>query len=219
MTDIGWTALDVLDDVKVCDVFYMHTHSTGALVWSDSNDYWRQYPSNPPPLTPENIWPIQPPPSGGYAFLPARVEANGSGLPPYNSTGLPPINLAFLDTCSSGSDNLFAEGLLYPQGNVYTGGPLDFPEDQCEVGFQITALFDNCDGYNQAFWGALADGWDADTARRQLFSAYQGANKPNDPETLVHVWGDWATRLKGVYTGFLGQETRWYFDGGNLPLD
>lgn len=61
----------------------------------------------------------------------------------------------------------------------------------------------------QAFWGALTDGYTVDKARRDVYDAYQ-AVKPADPRELMHVWGDFYTRLHGVYTGVGGRETRWF---------
>jgi hypothetical protein len=54
---------------------------------------------------------------------------------------------------------------------------------------------------NEAFWGALEDGYTVHEARMFLFDAYKGSNRPESATDLMHVWGDFHTRLKGVYSG------------------
>jgi len=125
-TSLGWNAYQLLGDFRNANVFYVHTHGTPNNIWSDTDDHHFYHPG---PYTGigyprENIWPTTAAPTplnAQFVFQPERVIANGSGLPPYNSTGQPPITLAHFQTCGTHHDNYFAAAVLYPEGNAYTG--------------------------------------------------------------------------------------------------
>jgi hypothetical protein len=200
-TTLGWDKYAMLPGVGDSNVFYVHTHGDETSFWTDKNDYHFAYP-NPPTIAPENAYALTVP-SGdlhGFALKPTRIAANGSGLPPFNSTGIPPVNLAFLDTCGAGTDNDFAEALLYPGGNFYTGYSW-YPECQSEVGYAMTKMSDQTRACNEAFWERLEAGYTVHEARLKAYEAYKGDNKPASHIDFMHVWGDFYTRLKGVYSG------------------
>lgn len=212
-TMLGWDKVDLLQALSDVNVFYVHTHGSQTHFWTDKNDYHFSYP-NPPAISPENAFAVTVPlnyQQTGFTLKPTRIAANGTGLPPFNSTGLPPINVAFLDACDAGTDNSFAEALLYPGGNFYTGY-LWFPENQAEVGYAISFQAGQTADCNEAFWGTLADGYTVHEARLEVYEAYDGSNKPANPVDLMHVWGDFYTRLSGVYTGsaYPSPQTTWW---------
>jgi hypothetical protein len=210
ITTIGWDRNDFLPGVGDSNVFYVHTHGNDEFFWMDTNDYHYDRLGSPGP--PDNAYAEIAPPSDlhGFALKPTRVTANGSGLPPFNSTGIPPVNLAFVDSCTTGTTNSFALAFLYPYGNSYTP-PLS-SEDQAEVGYNITKETEQTRRCNDAFWGALEDGKTVNRARFELFQAYEGTNEPAFATDLLHVWGDFYMRLKGVYTGseFPTLQTDWW---------
>lgn len=64
---------------------------------------------------------------------------------------------------------------------------------------------------NQAFWGALANGYSAMHARNDAFYVY-GPHKgaPEVPTDYMSVWGDWHTKLRGAYDGLHEPSGTWF---------
>ncbi len=85
-------------------------------------------------------------------------------------------------------------------------------EDQAELGYSFPFLLSQTSAVDETFWQALAQGKTADVARQLAYKAYHGSNPPADYTQFMHVWGDFYTRLHGVYTGSGTPEdqTAWY---------
>jgi len=211
VTDLGWPSNWFYNAMEeTISVVYLHTHGEAECAVPDP-------PISEPPATwmlsdldELGLYPEEEP-DWKYFIVPdsilyRRQLAIGSGTPPFNSTGKPPIWLAFNDGCKTGNDNAFAEAYLWP----YTTINGDWCANQAQCGWSIYKTSNQTKPCMEVFWGYMADGWHADKARIELYDAYQGLNKPLDPRDLVHVYGDWNTRLHGVYTGTPGQETRWF---------
>jgi len=134
VTSRGWGSGDLLAGLADCTVFYVHTHGATTYYWTDLNDFYNWYPAAPESWS-ENAYASS---TGGdpYGFVlePTRVNAMGSGLPPFNSTGLPPIALSFMVACDTGTNNDFAEAYLYPYTNAYVNPAI---EDQSELGYNL----------------------------------------------------------------------------------
>jgi len=178
-TSPGWTRMAFLDDLVPCTALYIHTHAvTPAMITADD-------PGEV--ITANDMWLV-------------RQVAVGSGYPPFNS-GTPPINLAFVDSCITGQENYFAEALLFPE---YTAYNQNWCENQCEVGWRIEKLTVGTRAASEAFWGALAGGVTAHQARDAASRAYwyHTTGDPNyqSPTQTLSVWGDYCTRLCGLYT-------------------
>lgn len=205
-TRMGWTAGDFGLDSMIGNVIDIHTHGNEHFMWSDSNDWWYVYAGGSPATT-DIYGTVAGPPADSIALIDYREIANGPGspLPPFNS-GSPPISLAMLSTCDAGVDNTFAEGLLYPYGNMYAGVS-DYPEDQSCIGLAIPFQSDQNAFTNEAFWKALKNRKTADEARKKAFQAHDGDDKPELATEFMHVWGDFYTRLKSVYTGDSSQQS------------
>lgn len=194
-------------------VAYIHTHGERVVypptnpydpsfigLWSDLDEL-----SLPAGTQPPTEYMIAPQSSSGGSVQSSRQQAMGSGLPPFNSSGLPPIWLAFNDACITGRTNAYAEAYLWPYQNAYGG----WCENQASCGWTIYKSTNQTKACIEVFWSAMASGWDTDTARVRLYFSYQGDDKPTNERALVHVYGDFCTRLHGVYTAQLGQESRW----------
>jgi hypothetical protein len=126
-----------------------------------------------------------------------RQVAVGSGYPPFNS-GSPPINLAFTDACITGQDNQFAEALLFPE---YTAYNQNWCENQSEVSWRISKLVLGTKASSEALWFALAGGATANQARDVASNAYWAlVGGYLFPTSTMSVWGDYYTRLYGLYT-------------------
>lgn len=200
ITQLGWDKNDMFDSLADCNVLYIHTHGNEAKFWTDKNDYWYSYP-NPPLISPENAYPSST--SGdanGFVLLPTRQYAIGEGFPPINSGNVPSINLAFIQTCESGRTNSFAEAFLWPYRNYFTQGYL-LPENQAELGYEIPFERDQVEDVTKAFWDFVLRGKSVYEARAMAYEVYSGSNKPGSAPEFLRVWGDFATRLKTVYTG------------------
>lgn len=213
VTTLGWAAEEFGVDSQDCNVLHVNTHGATTFFWSDTNDYWYEYifglPNDYTHIT--NVYGCSTPqgaPTGSINLLDYRVAANGTGLPPFNSTAKPPINLAYFDCCSAGVTNEFAEATLYPYGNVYAG--MYSSENQSSVGYAITVSASQARNVAEAFWQRLEDRYTVTEARYQAYDAYQGGNKPGNATEFMHVWGDFYARLKGVYSGSTGANYNWH---------
>ncbi len=205
VTDQGWNFGSLASGLNNCSVVYVHTHGATTYFWTDTNDFHYFYPGAFNNSLDQDVYATQ----GPYALKPMRLNAIGSGLPPFNSTGNPPITIAFMDACDTGTDNSFADALLPPYTNYYSNPNI---EDQAELGYSFTFLLSRTSAVDTVFWHALSEGKTADEARQEAYGAYQGANTPQDYEHFLHVWGDFYSRLHGVYTGSAVPlaQTAWY---------
>ncbi len=104
------------------------------------------------------------------------INAGASQYPLYNS-GTPPVWLAFVDGCYTGAGNEFADAFLLPYWTAYNTRQCN---DQAELGWSIAKTSDQTKACAEAFWFDMRDGWDADSARRHIYAAYNGDNKPPD---------------------------------------
>jgi len=226
----GWKATEFYNSIEgPTSVVYLHTHG-----WSD------MYVLNPPLPSPWNpdtymlsdldelpavdpdteyyIYPTQAVRFNPYNVLYHRQLSIGSQYPPFNSTAKPPITLAFCDGCLSGNDNAFAEGFLWPYANYYGG----WCEDQSQLGWSISKWSHCTLDCQVVFWNALKEGYTVHQARLELFDRFvewedenipdvQQVN-PTNPVGLVHIYGDYYTRLHGVYSesSLLTSELRWW---------
>ncbi len=204
-----WAGSLVLQTMPTRTVLHLHSHGDAAKFWDDQNDYSLAYPSNPPSLPARSIFPLNAT-LPHVALFPQRILDHGSGPPPFN-TGWPPITLAFIDACETGLTNAYAEALLYPYGNAYTGLGQPFPENQAQCGYQFCIKLKYTKECNQAFWGALANGYSAMHARNDAFYVYgphKGASEV--PTDFMSVWGDWHTKLRGAYDGLHEPSGTWF---------
>jgi hypothetical protein len=234
-TGLGWPALGFLAMVEAATVVYVNTHGgpmgnagTGATTAfeSDAMDFWFWYDSAPPNSHPNYAEDFV---TGSFEnhlmrqykpILPRRVAANGSGLPPFN-TGEPPINLAFVDGCecglgpSQGYVQEFSGAFLYPGGNWYEGIG-SYPEDQSYCSYLIDVDIDRTKAVVQVFFSSLRDGYTVHQARIFAYDdAYAGAHDdPGSAFEWMVVYGDWHTRLHGVYTGVSDV----FSDGSPVPI-
>jgi hypothetical protein len=143
----------------------------------------------------------------GDSIYSRRVLANGSGLPFKNSTGHPPIWFAWNDACWTGNDNAFAEGYLYP---YYTQGGA-WCENQSQMGWSIASPIAMAKPGAETVWDHFQTGYTADESRLQLYIRYRqwccDNGEPVPPvgstaaRATIRLFGDFYTRLHGVYTG------------------
>lgn len=176
-TTLGWTRMDLLADLVPCTAFFVNTHAvTPQIITADDEAET---------ITATDMWLV-------------RQVAVGSGYPPFNS-GSPPVNLAFTNACITGLDNCFAEALLFPE---YTAYNQNWSENQSEVSWRIQKLVVGTRSASEAFWGALSAGATAHQARDEASDAYWDAigERRKDPRETLSVWGDYYTRLYGLYT-------------------
>lgn len=189
---LGWSATDILGDIAICTVFYVNTHGTNIppIFLSDLDETSGVQ---------EYVYP-----SSSYASGTTQVLETRKNVP----VTVPPINIAFLDSCLTGTTNDFADAFLWPStsGSGQT-------TDQAEIGWNITTNLDstNVDGY--AFWGSLGTGDTIHVARDKMISAYFSPNAPPNPAyTYASVWGDYYARLSyNVYTSDDNQSSNHWF--------
>lgn len=201
-----WSGSLVLQTMPTCTVIHLHSHGDELDIWDDQNDYTLDYPNNPPQLPGRSIMPMTAY-SPHVALHPQRVLDHGTGPPPFN-TGWPPITLAFMDACCTGLNQAYSAALLYPYGNAYTGLWQEFPENQAQCGYRFKFKLKYTRECNSEFWGALADGFSVDYARREAHAAY--SDGPKAAEDFMSVWGDWKAKLTGVYDGEDDPSGSWY---------
>ena len=217
-TNMPWTFQDVAACNYDCNVVHINTHGNDWDFVSDTNDVWvtGDYDINRKPIY------------GTYGLIftdptvdyvkPFRVAAHGSGQVPFNS-GSPPMNLVLLDACGSGTYNSFAEAYLYPYGNYFN--PAYSWECQAECGYVESFVGKCASATSEAFWQALQAGYTAHFARVKAYDAYINtgfdSGAPENAYDFMHVYGDWFTRLKGVYTAnpamLESAQSDWWRDG------
>ena len=178
---LGWSAANILADIGTCTVFYVNTHGETARTWllSDLSELTGQV---------EFIFPSAASQPGTIQVLETRQNT---------SVNIPPINLAFVDSCLTGTTNEFANALLWP-GASGSGQATD----QAEVGWTISTATNSTNADGQAFWGSLASGDTVHVARDKMISAYFNPTAPPNPaNTYATVWGDNYARLhSNAYT-------------------
>lgn len=208
VTTLGWADYNFLAALESDkNVSYVHTHGEAATLMPNlpfpvpgaawiTSDYDEL--SNPPgPVSQFYVDALE-----VYA---SRQLAIGSGnLPPYNPSGKPPLNIAFNDCCATGINNTFAEAYLWPYANAYGG----WTECQSQLGWSVIKYSLATKVSMLAFWGHLQQGYTADEARLQAEATYRtwvlynvGDIDLPDQRLLLHCYGDWYTRLHGVYSG------------------
>jgi hypothetical protein len=154
-------------------------------------------------------------------YLVWRMFANGSGLPPFNSTWAPPVTFAMLDFCTSGFSNAFST-ILFPYAGHYGG----WTRDQAVWTWNGWTRLIMTQNHVWHVFGRMKDGKTAWKARRdfllQMNHPSGDLNRPvdiipwDDPledqgtfrrvlyESDCPIWGDWHTKIKDVYTGHSG---------------
>lgn len=75
------------------------------------------------------------------------------------------------------------------------------PENQATPNFNIEKQSDQSLAVSTAIYEWLAQGETLDAVRVRAYNAYNGENKPDSPEELLRLWGDFYTKIKGVYYG------------------
>lgn len=197
---LGWGATVFCESIQGSSLVYLATHGSTEHVWSDVNDHNLSWPTVPPPTTPTFIYPVEMGSGTGDVVLDHRITANGSGLPPLNSTCIPPTNLAVIMACDTGSSNAFADGFLYPYANVYSPwSPI--PENQAFLGFGYKVRLAHYGELASVLFEGLADGLVVHQARMRVWQQFAGRDGiPEDYEDFLPVWGDPFARIKGVYT-------------------
>lgn len=152
-----------------------------------------------------------------YNYPTGRQLNNGTGWPPMNSTGLPPINLLLLEVCEAGSDGSFATA-LYPYGNIYSPYTV---ENQAVHAYTVFTRSADSEASAQALVGQLVIGKSILQASTYLLANAEdldimcsdtnpGTNRPLSLTTDRAIYGDFATRIRNVYTGLSGNSTNWY---------
>lgn len=212
---LGWASIAFYDDLQLdASVIYLHSHGTSDRIvanppianapstwmYSDFDEHgWSSFPTH--------YYYIMPLDEANYPWSvieSVQYSVGSDNLPPYNASARPNIRLAFNDGCLTGNDNAFAEAYLWPYADHYGG----WTTNQSQCGWTISKYSDATKPCAEAFWHKLRDRYTVDQARIELYSAYvlwcinnnATPNYPSDPRDLVHVFGDYYTRLKGVYS-------------------
>lgn len=188
----GWAPSIVELDTYDAAVFYFHAHGDPTLI----SDYlgMKIFPSD---------------------VLDWREQTNGSGYPPQNSTGRPLTQYVHLDACSAAYDNSYANW-FWPYYRVdFPGGPCI---NQAVFGYAGSTLCNERVMQAGLYWPKLEAGRTVVEMRDDLVlycqfrwlwynEHYIHVERPAgtwwhvDEASDCPIWGDWYTRLKGVYTG------------------
>lgn len=222
--EAGWDWADLSLGIQGSTSMFISTHGGIGEVWSaayfltDSDDATNYYPNAPNEEDKEHVVGTSVY-EGLKEILPVRVNANGTGLPPYN-TGNPPMNFVWVNACKSGYqdvptiDNTFPEAFLHPIDNAFHPTPI--PENQAYCGYLINFLLRRNADTTAEFFERLKSGYTVNQAREFAYIAYANWQVPRNFQTLAHEWmavyGDWKTRVHGVYTGIEDHDpvTEWY---------
>lgn len=209
---LGWTDADLLPQLQTCTAFWVYSHGNsdtinGGFFETDRRD--AHFETTPPSLSPQLM-------RGGYSNLPNHVPtqptrslAVGSGgVPPFNS-GFPPINLAVLWACNDATKAIgspyysLPHSLVWPGYNFFTqAGPTI--ENQAVVGtapgmFVLTTAWRPV---TETFFQTLYEGRTVHNARIEAYLTHKDlTGGPANYDLFLLVWGDYATRMRGVYTG------------------
>lgn len=204
-----WSQFSIVNAIGDAAVYYegahgnSFTHYTGVnpteLFWCDE----------------DNRVGVGEPDSFSYEL--ARALRNGSGYPPFNITQHPPVTFAMMCHCSSGftppDDSMFLHYFKTPLVPYYDGYG-QFVKDQAVVTWGGTIFVS--ESQNQVYWffSKLRLGKTVSFARDQFLALNVPGNphpvnvKP--PDGTKHlasqpidckIYGDFYTRIKGVYTG------------------
>jgi hypothetical protein len=233
VTNLGWTWLQLEPAIAASSVFYVNTHGGlsapygQAYFETDSNDWNLYYPQDPPDVPGSAFQGVMGSTettllSGWFTIDETRISAIGGGLPPFN-TGNPPVTLAWIDGCRGGVqgevgglyyDGTFPEAFLHPVGNAYSPPPSS--ENQAFCGSLIDPDANRTAEVAIEFFSALRDGFTVNRARELAYVAYMDGSVDRNWRIAAHSWmavyGDWAMRLHGVYTGIdeLEPVTAWF---------
>jgi hypothetical protein len=97
-------------------------------------------------------------------------------------------------------------------GNFYN--PPWSAENQCFASYLIDVAIDKTNVVTQEFFSLLSNGWTVNKAREKSYQYYDPDCPVSERIARSHQWmaiyGDWATRLHGVYTGTEGRTLAWY---------
>lgn len=215
-TSFGWPAATYIDTLTNKNVCYVNSHAgtTSGIssFWSDINDYHIYYPTIPADMHPQ--WAEEEitgsfggPISIHRPILPRRTSDNGTGLPPFNSTGVPPINFVWVDGCKAGLNDELSTGFLYPYGNYYSPPPTGFPENQSLVTYKVDVYLRATADVTNALYEALHAGFTVHEARDIAWLTYKvltvtgSRSDPTSATGWMAVFGDYYTRVNGVYSG------------------
>lgn len=211
-----WDWIEVESAMQSCNVLHVGTHGEydpafGGVWATDYNDY------NGQPTPPNLKWHYYSGNSLGsneqlemHALLPLREAAVGTGWPPFNS-GNPPITVSFIYACLVGLDSQNSNALLWPNFNAFQPWSATMPEDQASAQWRISSKINGHYASSYAFWVNLFLGQTVSKAREQAVFAYINATGIQISETDLALYGDFNSRLKGVYnpSGF-PTPTPWY---------
>jgi hypothetical protein len=153
-----------------------------------------------------------------------RVEINGTGYPPQNSTGEPITQFVLFDTCSTGYTNAY-NTWFWPFYRVdFTGAPCI---NQALFGYAGTTLWTDRLHMAGLYWPMFED-WRTVVEMRDNLVEYCTYYWATFAEEFIRIerpygtwgyvdeaadcpiWGDWYMRLKGVYTGDTTYPVGWY---------
>ena len=204
----GWTQERVEADSNDAAILYFNTHGNVNTIETDV---------------------------GSYTFNSQNVESwrqniNGSGWPPLNSTGKPLTQYVHIDACLSGSDNSFTTW-FWPYYRHYfpPSGPDNAVTNQALFGYAGLIFWDDRQRQASLYWPMLKAGrtvvemrdnlvefcndyWDIYGERYISIERPTGTVSHVDEAGDCPVWGDFYTRLKGVYTGNTTWPVGWYRD-------
>lgn len=208
----GWTWETVKADSNDASVLYFNTHGTFdeqaliPILFTDAS-------------------------AGGFnAFnsddvLVWREEINGTGLPPLNSTGKPTTMFVLLDACKAGTSGPMGTGgkfttWFWPYDTSYFPTPPPYGViDQALYGYTGLTRWSETATLADEYWPVFQVYHTVLEMRVLLLNAchmyadqfpgfiYIHFTPPGEDERSLWspsdcpIWGDWYTRLSGVYTG------------------
>jgi hypothetical protein len=162
----GWT-LSVLEaHIENAGIWYINDHSTPTSHNVNS------------PLVQAYDWPA----AGTPNYLDWRGPANGSGIPPFNSTQNPPVHLAVFHGCDTGDADIFRP-VLRPFYNAHSSLPF---ANQAAFGILHKPLVDEAQLFADRLFEELMRGH---TVRRARFKFVERNMDDEDcDEPKLHVY-------------------------------
>lgn len=214
----GWTWQTVKDDSQDAAFLYFNTH--GGFLPNEQLPTISTDAGAPPPGGGAYV----------YAFhsddvLEWRTEINGTGLPPFNSTGKPITTYVHIDSCWSGSPGhgKFTSWFWPYQNAYFPTPPPPGVIDQAVFGYTGRTWWADRQRMANEYWWRLEAARTIVEMRDALLEACLDYFKETGGEIYVRfdpypsslnaiprslampedcpVWGDWYTRITGVYTG------------------
>lgn len=209
VTTQWWSGEDVMAKLKDSTVHYVNTH--GGIQYYDDNS-GSEEESDIAVYGTSNF------PNVYVTYAEERPNTHGTGYAPYNSTGNPPVSFAFIDSCNSCTDNEFT-AMFWPFQDHYG----DWVVNQAVLGWAVYAADTSSMSCNTFVWDSLVAKrktvwdtrrkffeWNASEQKVYFFDANNELQLVLSEEQL-RIWGDFYTRVRGVYTGdnSLAEEV-WY---------